>query len=157
MSNRVLLGKNTNTNHGHSGGSPGYGCYISRKAASGDDISVLTCTSDELIFNTDKGSGSRVDKGVFQMVPTSSGAARAVITVAPGNAGSVSLTEMGDSHIPFFPGRQGNDGVGNYVIGDTSVSITNPSTYGWAGVAYASPTQTYRVSTFKGLNTDALW
>ncbi len=154
MSNRVLLGKNTNTNHGHSSGSPGYGCYISRKA---NDINVLTCTADELIFNTDKGSGDVVDAGIFQIVPSNGGRAREVIQITAGNSGSVSLTEMGDSHIPFFPGRQGNGGVGNYVIGDTSVSIANPSTYSWAGTSYASPTQTYRVSTFKGLNTDALW
>jgi hypothetical protein len=157
MANRVLMGKNTNTNHGHSGGSPGYGCYISRKAASGDDINVLTCTSDELIFNTDKGTGTRVDKGIFQMVPTSTGAARAVITVAPGNSGSISLTEMGDNHIPLFPTSKTDDGVGNYAVGDTSVSITNPSTYIWSGTTYSSGNQTYSVSTVKGLSTDALW
>ena len=154
MSNRVLLGKNTNTNHGHSSGSPGYGCYISRKAS---DINVLTCTADELIFNTDKGSGTRIDAGMFQMVPSSSGRVREVIQVAAGNSGSVSLTEMGDNHIPFFPGREAADGVGNYAIGNTSVSITNPSTYVWAGTTISSGTQTYRVSTFKGLSTDALW
>lgn len=157
MANRVLLGKNTNTNQGHSGGSPGYGCYVSRKAASGDDINVLTCTSDELIFNTDKGSGTRVDKGIFQMVPTSTGTVTSVITVAPGNSGSVSLTEMGDNHVPFFPGKITADGVGNYAIGDTSVSITNPSTYVWAGTTYNSGNQTYKVSTFKGLSTDSIW
>jgi hypothetical protein len=154
MSNRVLLGKNTNTNHGHSGGSPGYGCYISRKA---DDINVLTCTADELIFNTDKGSGTRIDKGIFQMVPSSDGRAREIIQVTAGNSGSVSLTEMGDDHVPFFPGRKAADGVGNYATGDTSVSITNPSTYVWAGTTVNSSTQTYRVSTIKGLSTDALW
>ena len=30
MANRVLIGKNVNSNHGHSSASPGYGLYISR-------------------------------------------------------------------------------------------------------------------------------
>ena len=46
MANRVILGKSTNSNLGHSGGK--FGLYISR---AGDDIT--NCTKDQLIFNTD--------------------------------------------------------------------------------------------------------
>ena len=91
------------------------------------------------------------------MVPTSTGAASSTITVAPGNTGSVSLTEMGDNHIPFFPTSKADDGVGNYTVGDTSISITNPSTYVWSSATYNSTNQSYRISTIKGLSTDALW
>ena len=46
MGSRVLLGKSTNSNLGHSSGK--FGLYISR---TGDD--VTNCTADQLIFNTD--------------------------------------------------------------------------------------------------------
>ena len=61
MANRVLVGKNTNSNHGHSGASPGFGAYISRSGKN-----VLSCTADELILNTDNGQATSISK-VFSM------------------------------------------------------------------------------------------
>lgn len=66
MANRILLGKNVNSNHGHSSSSAGFGLYISRASKN-----VLTCTADELIFNTDNGSSTDVSRvvGMFQLAP----------------------------------------------------------------------------------------
>lgn len=66
MANRLILGKNINSNHGHSAGSPGYGLYISRP---GKD--VTTCTADELIFNTDNGTGTSLGRiiSMYQLAP----------------------------------------------------------------------------------------
>jgi len=66
MANRLILGKNTNSNHGHSSGTPGFGLYISRP---GKD--VTTCTADELIFNTDSGQGTSLGRiiSMYQLAP----------------------------------------------------------------------------------------
>jgi len=61
MANRILVGKNTNSNHGYSGASPGFGAYVSRPGKN-----VLSCTADELILNTDNGQATSVSK-VFSM------------------------------------------------------------------------------------------
>lgn len=64
--NRVLIGKNVNTNQGYSTSSPGRGIYVSRP---GKD--VLTCSSDDLIFSTDTGKTSTdfIAKGLYQAMP----------------------------------------------------------------------------------------
>ena len=66
MANRILLGKNVNSNHGHSSSSAGFGLYVSRQTKN-----VLTCTADELIFNTDNGLTTDVSRvvGMFQLAP----------------------------------------------------------------------------------------
>jgi len=48
MVNRVLIGKNTNTNLGFSGGSPGYGLWISE-----DGVNVESATEAQLLYRTD--------------------------------------------------------------------------------------------------------
>ena len=64
MANRVIIGKNINTNHGHSNASPGYGIYVSRPGKN-----VESCTADELIMNTDSGQGTSLGRiiGLFQL------------------------------------------------------------------------------------------
>jgi len=64
--NRVLIGKNVNTNQGYSTSSPGRGIYVSRP---GKD--VKTCSSDDLIFATDTGKTSTdfIAKGLYQAMP----------------------------------------------------------------------------------------
>ena len=57
MANRVIIGKNINSLHGHSNASPGYGIYVSRP---GKD--VLSCTADELTLNTDNGQGTNIGR-----------------------------------------------------------------------------------------------
>lgn len=95
MSNRVLLGKNTNSNHGHSGASPGFGLYISRP---GKD--VTTCTADELIFNTDNGSATSLGRiiSLYQLIPlpvTGGGTDSTVTTsVAAGGTATIDLSSI---------------------------------------------------------------
>ena len=48
MANRVLIGKNTNTNLGFSGDSPGYGLWVSA-----DSINVESATEAQLLYRTD--------------------------------------------------------------------------------------------------------
>jgi hypothetical protein len=48
MANRVLIGKNTNSNLGFSGGSPGYGLWISE-----DGVNVESATEAQLLYRTD--------------------------------------------------------------------------------------------------------
>ena len=48
MVNRVLIGKNTNSNLGFSGGSPGYGLWVSE-----DGVNVESATEAQLLYRTD--------------------------------------------------------------------------------------------------------
>ena len=48
MANRILLGKNTNSNLGFSGGSPGFGLWVSE-----DGVNVESATEAQLLFRTD--------------------------------------------------------------------------------------------------------
>ena len=48
MANRVLVGKNTNSNLGFSGGSPGYGLWVSE-----DGVNVESATEAQLLYRTD--------------------------------------------------------------------------------------------------------
>ena len=96
MANRVLLGKSTNSNLGHSSGK--FGLYISR---AGDD--VTSCTADQLVFNTDNvGSVSgNIDVGQFQIVPTSGTNATVNVTVAAGSSATVSHTNLCTGNLLF--------------------------------------------------------
>jgi|TARA_R110000744_G_scaffold184628_1_gene304040 hypothetical protein len=69
MANRILAGKNINSNHGHSSSSPGFGVYVSRPGKN-----VLSCTADELVLNTDNGQGTSISKvfSMFQLPPINS-------------------------------------------------------------------------------------
>ena len=53
MTERVLIGKNTNSNLGFSAESPGYGVWVSE-----DSVSVLSATSSQHIFRTDITDGT---------------------------------------------------------------------------------------------------
>ncbi len=92
MANRLILGKNVNTNHGHSSGSAGFGLYVSR---TGKD--VTTCTADELIFNTDNGSVTDVSRviGMFQLAPiTTAGATTTTTTLTSGATATIDLSSI---------------------------------------------------------------
>ena len=69
MANRILAGKNINSNHGHSSGSPGHGIYVSRPGKN-----VLSCTADELTLNTDNGQATSASRvfSMYQLVPINS-------------------------------------------------------------------------------------
>jgi len=133
MANRLILGKNINTNHGHSSGTPGYGLYISRP---GKD--VTTCTADELVFNTDNGSTGALSRirGLFQLAPIdTSNNTSTTTTISAGSTATIDLSSV-DFNFGF-----GLFGFGSTVLhtdssastGDTynfdsttsSISITN--------------------------------
>jgi len=117
MANRLLLGKNTNTNHGHSSGSPGFGLYVARE---GKD--VLTCTADELIFNTDNGSTGTLTRirGLFQLAPIdTSNNTTSTTTVSSGSTATIDL-----SSIDF------NFGLGLFGFGSTVLHTDSTTSTG---------------------------
>ena len=81
MGNRVIIGKNINSLHGHSNASPGYGIYVSRP---GKD--VLSCTADELTLNTDNGQGTNIGRviGLLQApaIPLQGGGTATTVSTA---------------------------------------------------------------------------
>ena len=150
MANRVLLGKSTNSNLGHTGGK--FGLYVSR---TGDD--VTNCTKDQLIFNTDNvGSTSgAIDLGQFQIVPIAGGTnASTSVTVAGGSSATISTANLG---------------VGNLLFGDfTSAPVGDVNTSQTINGAYTGATSgsltntgstslTLTVSVIKGFSTASLF
>lgn len=85
MANRVLLGKGTSAR-----GTSNYGLWISRP---GKD--VLTCSDDELIFDTDTGASADI-KGLFQLQSVS-----VVSGVANSQATSNSLNSNAQATISY--------------------------------------------------------
>ena len=139
MAGRVLAGKSTNSNLGHSSGV--YGLFVS---APGKDIT--TCTDDQLLFTTDNGAtGSNfISKGFFQIAPVSGGTSntapvvKQTDTVAAGATTTTSLTNIfsaGSSAETiagwggFSPSGGGEDGFRDTFkytgTGATSRSLTN--------------------------------
>jgi len=150
MGNRVILGKSTNTNLGHSGGK--FGLYISR---TGDDIT--TCTKDQLIFNTDNvGSVSgAIDLGQFQIVPISGTTdASTSVTVASGSTATISTENLGTGNLLYtdFEGTfSAQDDFEQTLNGDytgtTSGTISNTG----------DTSITSTVSVIKGFSTASLF
>jgi len=150
MANRLIVGKSTNTNLGHSGGK--FGLYISRP---GDDIT--TCTADQLIFNTDNlGSVSgAIDIGQFQIVPIAGGTnASTNVTVASGSTAAISIENLGTGNLLYtdfegtfvFEGNFEQTLNGDYT-GTTSGTISNTG----------DTSVTATVSVIKGFSTAALF
>jgi len=150
MANRLLLGKSTNSNLGHTGGK--FGLYISR---TGDD--VTNCTKDQLIFNTDNvGSTSgAIDLGQFQIVPIAGGTnASSSVTIAGSSSATISTANLG---------------VGNLLFGDfTSAPVGDVNTSQTVNGAYTGATSgsltntgssslTLTVSVIKGFSTAPLF
>ena len=101
---RVLIGKNTSSNHGFSNASPGFGIFVSRP---GKD--VTTCSADELIMNTSNtnqtGSGF-VSAGMFQAlaVRTVAGVPRADFTTVSTSSGATQAITNIYSHLGTVDG-----------------------------------------------------
>ena len=150
MANRVLLGKSTNSNLGHTGGK--FGLYISR---TGDDIT--NCTKDQLIFNTDNvGSVSgAIDLGQFQIVPIAGGTnASSSVTIAGGSSATISTENLGTGNLLFADFTSAPVGdvntsqtVNGAYTGTTSGSLTNTG----------STSLTLTVSVIKGFSTASLF
>lgn len=147
MANRLLLGKNTNTNHGHSTSSPGFGLYVARE---GKD--VLNCTADELIFNTDNGSTGTLTRvrGLFQLAPIdSNNNSTSTTTVTSGSTATIDLSSI---NFNFGLGLFGfgstvlhtnsTDSTGDfYNFGSTtnSITLTNSGTSTISAQVFAIP------------------
>ena len=124
MANRILLGKSTNSNLGHSSGE--FGLYISRP---GDD--VTNCTKDQLIFNTDNvGSVSgAIDLGQFQVVPTSGTNATASVSVNASSTATVSHANLGTGNLLLT----NNSFASSDLTGQSPTSNVTTSRFGNAG------------------------
>jgi len=133
MSNRVLLGKNVNSNHGFSTSSPGYGLFISRS----NSHNVLTCTQDQLSFNTsatNTGSASSfIDVGMFQVMPSGSNSDGTVETVTEINisAGATINFNYGNLYASIVAGLAlffANFNFGNSGSASSSGAVTTTTT-----------------------------
>ena len=150
MANRVIVGKSTNSNLGHTGGK--FGLYISR---TGDDIT--NCSKDQLIFNTDNvGSVSgAIDLGQFQIVPIAGGTnASSSVTVAGGSSATISTANLGVGNLLFGDFTSSPVGdvntsqtINGAYTGATSGSLTNTG----------STSLTLTVSVIKGFSTASLF
>ena len=134
MANRVLLGKGTSAR-----GTSNYGLWISRP---GKD--VLTCSDDELIFDTDTGASADI-KGLFQLQSVSvvSGVANGQATsgsLAANASATISYTNFSWLHgvVPIFGSAFSTSGSGSGTsftgqsfrinsISTSGVNITNTS------------------------------
>ena len=112
MAGRILLGKSTNTNLGHSGGK--FGLYVS---ANGKD--VTNCAKNELIFNTDNvgNSSGAIDVGLFQNVPlivNGNEVKTADFSASAGSTASLTTKNMGAGSIIYgqVTTTMGNDQSG---------------------------------------------
>lgn len=150
MANRILLGRSTNSNLGHSSGVQGL--FISR---SGDD--VTSCTKDQLIFNTDNvgSSTGAIDLGQFQIVPTSGTNASTSVTVSGGATATVSHSNLGTGNLLYA------NFEGTFVALDDFDQTINGQTY--TGTTSGTLTNTgdtsvtTTVSVIKGFSTAALF
>ena len=150
MANRIIIGKSTNTNLGHTGGK--FGLYISRE---GDD--VTTCTKDQLIFNTDNAGAvaGAIDIGQFQIVPISGGTnASTNVTVAGGSTATINTEDLGTGNLlytdferAFVPEDNFEQTLNGDYTGTTSGTLENTGT----------DSVTITVSVIKGFSTAALF
>lgn len=133
MSNRILLGKNTNSNHGFSSSSPGYGLYVSRSS----NHDVLTCTQDQLSFNTSAtntgNAASYIDVGLFQVMPASTNAdgtveAVAEINITAGSTITFNFSNLYASILAAFALFFANFNFGTSGSATASGSVTTTTT-----------------------------
>ena len=157
MANRIILGKSTNSNLGHSAGK--YGLYISR---TGDDIT--SCTADQLIFNTDNvGSVSgAIDLGQFQVVPTSGTNATASISVNASGSATVPHANLGTGNFLFT----NNAFASSDLTGQELTSDATTSRFGNAGFTGTTSgtlsnggntSATFTVAVIRGFLTSSLF
>ena len=147
---RVLIGKNVQSNHGHSTSSPGYGVYVSRP---GKD--VKTCTADELVFNTDNGTGTSLARviGMFQLAPidtsnnttssqTVTGGATATINISNVNFNlGLGFTAFGGQSVGSVSSSSNSTNFSfTSNTGNNTISITNNTNTSVTTTAFVVPT-----------------
>jgi len=150
MANRLIIGKSTNANLGHTGGK--FGLYISR---AGDDIT--TCTKDQLIFNTDNAGAvsGAIDVGQFQIVPIAGGTnASTNVTVASGSTATISTEDLGTGNLLY------TDFEGTFIAeGDFEQTLNGDYTGTTSGTIEntGDTSITATISVIKGFSTAALF
>ena len=163
MSARILLGRSTNSNLGHSSGK--FGLYVS---ANGRD--VTNCTKEQLSFNTDHigNASGAIDVGHFQVIPMLDASNNRVTVVdfstAAGASSAHSLANLGAGGIVYgtttntFSGQNSGTAAGNAYAGATSGTVVNaaladPDT----GNSITNGATSGKVAIFKGFSTAALY
>lgn len=134
MANRVLIGKKS---------TGVYGVFVSRP---GTD--VTTAAEDDLIFNTNNGSGALL--GMFQFGYTSGSNIETSVTQSANTTSSQTVDSLG-SNVGVVTSSNGGV-VDVNTTTSTSVSITTPASIGARNVTYSNPSSvTYTMVNFKDL------
>ena len=153
MATKVILGKSTNSNLGHSAGK--YGVFVARAG----EEDVTTCSKDELILNTDAvgNTSGAIGVGQMQIMPGLDASNNPSIT------GTISVSGSSTATVNYV-----NEGIGiNWVLptpsssfisgtDGTSTSNANSSSYGGVSSLVLSnsgnSTFTSNVSIMKGFS-----
>jgi len=153
MANKVILGKSTNSNIGHS--SATYGLWAARAG----EEEVTDCTKDQLVMNTETigNASGAIDIGQFQVIPSTGTTASQQVSIAGGASSTVSYVNLGTSSFV-----QGYFSRGSYSVSGSSLSqFMNIASYGGATSVSMSnggaTAITGQVTTWKGFSTDALF
>ena len=154
MAAKVIMGKSTNTNLGHSGGK--WGIWIARHG----EEDVTTCTKDQLTLSTDTfgNASGAIDIGQFQVIPTSGTTASQEISISASQTITVSYVDQSTSNNfvqPYFSyGEYSSTGsnVSQYMQaagygGTSSVSMSNSGGNAITGT----------VTTWRGFSSSALF
>lgn len=152
MADRIIIGKSTNTNLGHSSDN---GLYVSRSA---DDIT--DCTKDQLILSTDKvGNGSgATDVGQFQIIPqtvSGSAAGSAQLSVNASSTAAVAFTNLTSTgHLLYavFSGVRAGESNVNKLF---RTNYSGAASSNWENLGDTAITA--NVMVIKGFKTDALF
>ena len=154
MANRVLLGKGTSAR-----GTSNYGLWISRP---GKD--VLTCSDDELIFDTDTGASADI-KGLFQLqrVSVVSGVANGIATsgsIAANTSATISYSDFSWNFgvVPIFGTAFSTSGSGSGLsFSGQSFTINSVSTSGVNITNTSGSAQTFAFSVIPKFTNVALF
>ena len=151
MANRVLIGKGTTAR-----GSSNYGAWVSRP---GKD--VLTCSDDELIFDTDKGGTADI-KGLFQLqVVSGVGEGQATSgSLAANTSATISYTNFSWNFgvVPIFGSAFSTTGSGSGTqFNGQSFTINSISTSGVNITNTTNSAQVFKFSVIPRFSSNALF
>ena len=160
---KLLIGKSTNTNLGHSGGK--YGMWCTRGGLSSNNHTynrhdITTCTKDQLCFSTDTfgNASGAIDAGQYQVMPTSGTVADVAISVSGGSTATLTWTDLdidliwamsfnAGQGVTSSPSNDSYTNAQNYGTNQTSTTISNTG----------SATRTTRDVAVRGMKTGGLW
>ena len=152
MANRVLIGKGTTAR----GGDTKYGMWVSRP---GKD--VLTCSDDQLIFDTDKGGTADI-KGLFQLqVVSGVGEGQATSgSLAANTSATISYTNFNWNFgvVPIFGSAFSTSGTGSGTsFNGQSFTINSISTSGVNITNTTNSAQIFKFSVIPRFSSNALF